>query len=207
MRLIRIVSALVLLMSGPLAAQQRHTGLTAGLAVSTQYPDRFQDGCGNPAAAVGSIRAHHQFARFLTAELGLSGLLQLPPGATSSCGDALPLQNGDVVRAFATSPGSTTLSTETRVVLTPMPSGARAFRLIGGGAWFPAHDSPAWFLGVGYRPPTPRGAFLFDIEHWRVGVAYDLERFRTGLPREHLGNGREWQGFWVARFGVLVWSR
>jgi hypothetical protein len=78
--------------------------------------------------------------------------------------------------------------------------------LIGGGAWYPARQSPAWIIGAGYRPLRRWGTLVIDVERWNVGVEYELERFRTGAPREPLGEGREWQAFWQVRFGFTLWS-
>lgn len=191
--------------STPVHAQEPSTGITVGLAVATQYPDRFQEGCGNPAAAVPSVRAHHRIHRLLTAELGVAGHIQIPPGHYCSV-DALPLMDGDVVRNFEPGRGSVSLAGEARAVLTPVTSEHGTLRLIGGGAWYPARNSPAWIVGAGYRPLTSWGALVFDVERWNVGVAYDLERFRTGAPREPLGEGREWQAFWQIRLGITLWS-
>jgi hypothetical protein len=47
---------------------------------------------------------------------------------------------------------------------------------------------------------------VFDVEYWNVGVAYDLERFRSNAPREFLSDGREWQGFLQVRAGLTIWS-
>jgi hypothetical protein len=187
-------------------AQEPRTGVTVGVAFSTQYPDRFQEGCGNPAAVAPSVRVHHRIYRIVRAELGISGALQLPPGTHCSSGDAVALKAGDLVRQFDAPRGSLSLSTEARVVLTPMRNEDGALRLIGGAAWYPARRSPAWILGAGYRPPRSWGAFVFDIEYWRVGVPYDLERFRLDAPREFLGDGREWQGLVQVRAGITIWS-
>lgn len=186
-------------------AQEPGTGVTLGVALSTRYPDRFHDGCGNPAAVVPSVRLRHRIYRMITAELGISGAVQVPPGTHCSI-DALPLEDGDIVRRFDIPRGSVSLSTEARVVLTPLIGDSGVLRLIGGGAWFPARRSPAWMLGAGFRPPISRGALVFDIEYWSVGVAYDLERFRLDGPREFLDDGREWQGFLQVRAGITIWS-
>jgi hypothetical protein len=96
---------------------------------------------------------------------------------------------------------------EARVVLTPVGSEENGvLRVIGGGAWYAARSSPAWILGLGYRRPGAWGGLVVDIERWNVGVAYDLERFRIGAPREPLGEGREWQRFWQVRLGFTLWS-
>jgi hypothetical protein len=79
-------------------------------------------------------------------------------------------------------------------------SEAGTVRLIAGGAWYLARNSPAWIVGAGYR----RGALVLDVERWNVGAAYELERFRTGAPREPLGDGREWQAFWQIRLGLTL---
>lgn len=200
-----VASIVGLVHATTLHAQEPRNGLAVGLAVSTQYPDRFQVGCGNPLAAAPSIRAHRRMSGILSAELGVSGMFQLPPGPYCS-DDAVPLADGDVVRDFAPSRGNLSLAGEARVVLTPIGSGDGDLRLIGGGAWYPARNSPAWIVGAGYRPPTSWGALVFDVEYWTVGAAYDLERFRVGAPRERLGNGREWQGFLQFRVGITVWS-
>jgi hypothetical protein len=194
------------LISAHTRAQEPGTGVTAGLAVASQYPDGFQEGCGDPAGAVVAIRVHHRVYRFLTSELGISGQIQVPPGHYATCGDALPLMDGDVVRTFEARRGSVSLAGETRLVLTPGLSGLGTLRLIGGGAWYPARKSPAWILGAGYRPPTSWGSFVFDVERWNVGVEYEVERFRTGAPREPLGGGRDWQAFWQIRAGITLWS-
>lgn len=186
-------------------AQEPSAGITVGLGFATQYPDRFQEGCGNPAGAAPSVRAHYRVHRLLTAELGVAGHIQIPPGHHCSV-DALPLMDGDVVRNFEPGRGSVSLAGEARVVLTPVRSEDGTLRLIGGGAWYPARNSPAWIVGAGYRPLASWGALVFDVERWNVGVAYDLERFRTGAPRESLGGGREWQAFWQIRVGITLWS-
>jgi hypothetical protein len=186
-------------------AQETSTGLTVGLAFASQYPDRFQEGCGNPAGAAPSVRAHHRIHRLVTAELGVAGHIQIPPGQYCSV-DVLPLMDGDVIRDFEPSRSSVSLAGEARIVLTPVTSEQGTVRLIGGGAWYLTRRSPAWIVGAGYRPRTSWGALVFDVERWDVGVAYDLERFRTGAPREPLGEGREWQAFWQIRLGITLWS-
>jgi hypothetical protein len=193
------------LISAPTHAQEPGTGLTVGMAFATQYPDRFQEGCGNPAGAVPSVRAHHRIHRLLTAELGVSAHIQIPPGRYCSI-DAVPLMDGDVVRDFDVPRGSVSLAGEARLVLTPLTSKSGTLRLIGGGAWYPSQNVPAWIVGAGYRPLTSWGAWVIDIERWNVGVEYELERFRTGAPREPLGDGREWQALWQIRIGITLWS-
>lgn len=188
-----------------LDAQERATGITPGVALSTQYPDRFQDGCGNPAALVPSVRLHHRITRIIAADVGISSAIQVPPGTYCSS-DVVPLEDGDIVRRFDAPRGSVSLSTEARVILSPLVLEEGEVRLIGGGAWYPVHRTPAWILGTGFRPAISRGVFVFDIEYWRVGVAYDLERFRIDGPRELLDRGREWQGFLQIRAGMTVWS-
>jgi len=186
-------------------AQEPRTGVTLGVAIATQYPDQFKEGCGNPAAVAPSVRIYHRLYR-VAGELGISGSIQMPPGAYCSGGDAVPLEDGDVVRRFDVPRGSLSLSTEARVIVTPMSSEGGALRLIGGGAWYPVRRSPAWIAGVGYRPLSSWGAWVFDVEYWNVGVAYDLERFRINGPGESLGNGRDWQGFFQVRAGITIWS-
>jgi hypothetical protein len=115
--------------------------------------------------------------------------------------------DGDMVRDFEPGRGSVSVAGEARVVLTPVASERGTLRVIGGGAWYLTRNSPAWIVGAGYRLPAARGALVFDVERWNVGVAYDLERFRTGAPREPLGRGREWQAFWQIRVGISLWSR
>jgi hypothetical protein len=188
--------------------QEPRTGITVGLAFATEYPDRFQNGCGdNTAGAVPSVRAHRRIHRLLTAELGVSGHIQLPPGQYGTCGDIVPLMDGDTIRTFDVRRSSVSLSGEARMVLTPVTIEDGTLRLIGGGAWYPAGDSPAWIVGAGYRPVTKWGTLVFDVERWNLGVPYVRERFRTGAPREPLGDGREWQAFWQIRLGITVWSR
>lgn len=194
-----------LLGAAPASAQIPGTSLTVGLAVSSQYPDRFQPGCGDPFAAAPSIRGHQRLSGWLTAELGISGLLQLPPGAYCTV-DPLPLEDGQVYRDYSPSRGSLSLAGEGRLVLTPFHVSGSPVRLIGGGAWFVARNTPAWIVGAGFRPMSRWGAMVVDIERWSVGAAYDLERFHAGAPREHLGEGREWQALWQVRIGLTVWS-
>jgi hypothetical protein len=188
-------------------AQEPGTGITVGLGLATQYPDRFKEGCGNPVGVVPSIRVHHRMHRLLIAELGVSGHVQFPPGQYCSAGDAIPLVDGDVVRDFEARRGSVSVAGEARLVLTPVTVREGTVRLIGGGAWYLVGRSPAWIAGAGYRAPTSWGVLVFDIERWSVGVPYELERFRSGAPREPLGDGREWQAFWQIRAGLTVWSR
>ncbi len=204
-RMAIVASIIGLIHATMLHAQEPRRRLTVNLALSTQYPDRFQVGCGNPLAAAPSIRGEHHVLGILTAELGISGMLQIPPGPYCS-NDALPLMDGDIVRHFTPRRGNLSVAGEARVVLTPRRAQGGAVRVIGGGAWYPARRSPAWILGAGYGPLTTWGALVVDVEYWRVGVAYDLERFRLGAPRELLGNGREWQGFVQVRFGFRIWS-
>jgi hypothetical protein len=198
------VAAIMLLPAGRTAAQEPRTGVTIGAAFATQYPDRFQEGCGNPAAVAPSVRIHHRVAR-VAAELGVSGSIQMPPGVTCTS-DSVPLQDGDLVRRFDTSQGSLSVSTEARLIVTPLSSEGDALRLIGGGAWYLARSAPAWIVGAGYRPVNSWGAWVFDVEYWNVGVAYDLERFRSTGPREFLSTGRDWQGFIQVRAGITVWT-
>jgi len=201
------VAQLVALFSvGTLHAQEPPAGMTLAIAFVTEYPDRFQEGCGNPVALAPSVRAHHRIYRRLSAELGVSATFQMPPGVYSSCGDAVPLVDGDIRRYFDPPRGSMSLAGEARLVLSPALRTDNALRLIGGGAWYPARSSPAWILGAGYRSGLSRGSLVVDVEWWNVGVAYDLEQYRVGLPREFLGSGREWQGFWQIRVGVNIWS-
>ncbi len=200
-----VAFALALISARALHAQQPRTGVTAGLAFATQYPDRFQEGCGNPVGAAPFVQAHHRIHRFMTAELGISAQIQVPPGNYCVV-DAIPLMDGDVVRAFRSTAGSVSVAGEARIVLTPVASEDGMLRVIGGGAWYPARSSPAWIFGLGYRLPSSWGALVLDIERWNVGVAYDLERFRIGAPRESLGEGREWQRFWQIRVGFTLWS-
>ena len=209
-RRLGLVLIAVVLAAGSISArahgQEAGTGITVGLAFATQYPDGFQEGCGNPAGAVASVRAHHRLHRLLTAELGVAGHIQIPPGHYCT-EDAVPLMDGDIVRSYDAGRGSVSLAGEARVVLTPVSIEDGTLRVIGGGAWYAARNSPAWIVGAGYRPLTSWGAWVFDIERWNVGVPYELERFRTGAPREALGDGREWQAFWQIRFGLTLWSR
>jgi hypothetical protein len=200
-----VTSIIGLITSTAVHAQEPGTGVTVGVALSTQYPDRFHDGCGNPAAVVPSVRLHHRIYRIIMAELGISGALKVPPGTYCSI-DALSLEDGDIVRRFDIPHGSFSLSTEARVVLTPQIGENGVLRLIGGGAWYPTRRSPGWVVGAGFRPPFSRGAFVFDIEYWTVGVAYDLERFRSDAPSDFLDDGREWQGFLQVRAGFTIWS-
>ena len=200
-----VAFALAPISARTLHAQQPRTGVTAGLAFATQYPDRFQVSCGNPVGAAPFVQAHHRIHRFLTAELGISAQIQVPPG-TYCVVDAIPLMDGDVVRAYRSTTGSVSLAGEARIVLTPVGSESGMLRVIGGGAWYPARSSPAWILGLGYGRPSAWGPLVLDIERWNVGVAYDLERFRAGAPRERLGEGREWQRFWQIRVGFTLWS-
>jgi len=199
--------AIVLLVSigRPLDAQQPRMGVTAGLGFATQYPDRFQEGCGNPAGAAPFAQAQHRIHRLVSAELAISAQIQIPPGPYCTV-DEVPLMEGDVVRDFRSSTGSVSLTGEARVVLTPVTSEGGTLRVIGGGAWYLTRSSPAWIVGLGYRRPSTWGALVLDIEQWNVGVAYDLERFRTGGLREPLGEGREWQRFWQIRVGFTLWS-
>jgi hypothetical protein len=201
-----VVSIVCLASAATVDAQEPRTGITAALALSTRYPEAFQDDCGSHVAAAPSIRAHRRLYRMVSAELAVSGLIQMPPGTSSSCGDAVPLEDGDIRRYYDAPRGDVSLAGEARVILTPLNDADGTLRLIGGGAWFPARRSSAWILGAGYRPPTSWGALVLDIERWSVGVDYDLERFRVGAPREHLADGREWQGFWQVRVGITVWS-
>jgi len=201
-----VASVIALIHATMVHAQEARRSVTAGVAISTQYPDRFKEGCGNPAAVAPSVRVYHRIYGIITAELGISGSIQMPPGSYCSTGDALPLEDGDIVRHFDTTRGSLSVSGEARVVLTPMSNGDGAVRLIAGGAWYPARKSPAWVVGAGYRPLNWWGALVFDVEYWSVGVAYDLERFRLDAPREFLGDGREWQGFLQLRAGITLWS-
>jgi hypothetical protein len=114
--------------------------------------------------------------------------------------------DGDVVRDFDVHRGSVSPVADARLVLTPLTTKSGTLRLIGGGAWYPAQNVPAWIVGAGYRPLTSWGAWVIDIERWNVGVEYELERFRTGAPREPLGDGREWQALWQIRLGITLWS-
>jgi len=200
-----VAVAVLVSSAGSLDAQQPRLGVTAGLGVATQYPDRFQEGCGNPAGAAPFVQAHHRIHRLVSAELGLSAQIQIPPGAYCTA-DLVPLMDGDVIRDFRSSTGSVSVAGEARVVLTPVAGEDGMFRVIGGGAWYLARSSPAWIAGLGYRRSSSRGAWVVDVEQWNVGVAYDLERFRTGGAREPLGEGREWQRFWQIRVGLTLWS-
>ncbi|MGH7467924.1 MAG: hypothetical protein ACRENP_08045 [Longimicrobiales bacterium] len=200
-----VAFALALISARALHAQQPRTGVTPGLAFASQYPDRFQEGCGNPVGAAPFVQAHHRIHRFLTAELGISAQIQVPPDPYCVV-DAIPLRDGDVVRDFPSTTGNVSMAGEARIVLTPVGSEDSIHRVIGEGAWYPARSSPAWILGLGYRRPNSWGAQILDIERWNVGVAYDLERFRIGAPRESLGEGREWQRFWQLRVGFTLWS-
>jgi hypothetical protein len=192
-----------LMLAANVPAQEPRTTATLGLAVSTQFPDRVQAGCGNLAAAAPSVRVHQRLHRIVSAELGIAGAFRL---ASCSSADLVPLQDGEVFRNYDTPRGKVSLSTEGRIVLTPLGNEDGALRLIGGGAWFPVSGSPAWIVGAGFRPPRSWGAFVFDVEYWNVGVAYDLERFRSNAPREFLSDGREWQGFLQVRAGLTIWS-
>lgn len=78
------------LISARTHGQEPSTGITVGVAFATQYPDRFQEGCANPTGAGPSVRAHRRIHRRLTAELGVSGHIQMPPASHSSCGDVVP---------------------------------------------------------------------------------------------------------------------
>lgn len=208
-RLALILTATTLptaLITGFSHAQEARTGLTVGVGFATQYPDRFQEGCGNPASVAPSARAHHRVHDLLTAELGVSGHIQIPPGQYCSV-DAIPLMDGDLVRSYEAGRSSVSVTAEARLVFTPVTLEDGTVRLIGGGAWYPARNTPAWIVGAGYRPFTRWGAFVLDVERWHVGVAYELERFRTAAPRERVGGGREWQALWQFRLGMTVWSK
>jgi hypothetical protein len=149
----------------------------------------------------------YRASALLTGEFGFGAQIQLPPTATGPCGIALPPNDGDLQRNFDSTRASISVTSEARMVATPIASANGSLRIIGGGAWYLNRAVPAWLAGVGFRRRASFGAIILDVERWSVGVPYELERFRLGAPDESLGMRREWQAFWHLRLGVTVWSR
>jgi hypothetical protein len=195
-------------------AQVPRFSVDASLAFLSSYPERLVEGCGHAAGVSPSIRLQYRANRLLSAEVGVSGQVQVPPDA-GPCDILIPLPlpgQTYVVRTFDAAPSNTSGTLEARAVLTPVANAAGTLRLLGGMAWYPGRSAEAWMVGAGLRPRTTWGAVVLDVERWQVGSSYRRVRVRYGSSVsnptvETLGSGREWGGHWQYRLGFAIWTR
>lgn len=189
---------------GELRAQSRMWALDAAINYSWDYPDRLQDGCGDTAGLMPSMRATYAGNALLAAEAGVGIQFQIPRRASRPCGVSIPPLPGDEQRVVDIDRSNTSLVSELRIVLVPVRSSIRSWRLIGGGSYYFSGGLPAWIVGTGYTHQTAIGRIVIDLERWNVGTRYDLERFEPNAPDPVVGHGREWHRFWHVRLGFAI---
>ena len=195
-------------------AQEFTYAADIGFGGLTTLPAALQPACGGAHGLGPSVRGYYRPHPIISTELTLSAAFAFGEERATDCGVIWPLEPGRSITrreidgtAHAISPGL-----EGRIVLTPVSGNGSRVRLIGGGIAFPMQRAIGWLVGGGIMGATPWGAWVFDVERWKVGSGYTTHRV-TGvepfghMTSEQIGEGREWVTLWHIRLGFVVVMR